>query len=174
MTDIFSKEKRSKIMSNISSRNTKPEVILRKALFSKGYRYRINYKNLPGKPDIVLSKYRTTIFVNGCFWHAHPNCKDAHLPKTNTKFWKNKIASNVERDKKNIQQLEGLGWNVILIWECEIKKKNMDSLISRIINSLSQEQSRNDLIIKLYDDVDGNITKVSEETIIYNTIENDK
>jgi DNA mismatch endonuclease (patch repair protein) len=170
MADIFSKEKRSKIMSSISGRNTKPEIILRKALFSKGYRYRINYKKLPGKPDIVLSKYRTVIFVNGCFWHAHPNCIDAHLPKTNTKFWGDKIGSNVERDKKSIQQLRELGWNVIVIWECEIKKKNMDSLINKIINILPQEQSKGNVIIKLYDEVDGEITKVAEETVAYRTI----
>lgn len=174
MADIFSKSKRSEIMSNISAKNTKPEIILRKALFAKGYRYRINYKKLPGKPDIVLSKHKTVIFVNGCFWHGHSQCKDAHLPKTNIEFWKNKIESNVERDKRNIQQLEELGWNVILIWECEIKKKNMNSLITRIINSLSSRQPKSDMVIKLYDDIDGQITKVSEETIIYNAIENDK
>lgn len=170
MTDIFSKNKRSKIMSKISSKNTKPEIILRKALFEKGYRYRINYKKLPGSPDIVLPKYKTVIFVHGCFWHAHPNCKDAHLPKTNIEFWRNKINSNIERDKRTTQQLMSLGWNIIIVWECEIKKKNMASLISGIISSLSQERSKSGLTIKIYDDVDGKITKVSEETIIYNTI----
>lgn len=167
MTDIFSKNKRSKIMSNIPAKNTRPEIILRKSLFEKGYRYRINYKKLPGKPDIVLHKYKTVIFVNGCFWHAHTNCKDAHLPKTNIEFWKNKIESNVERDKKNIQQLKDLGWNIIIVWECEIKKKNMDSLVNQIINSLIQGESKNNIIVKLYDDIDGKVTKVSEEVITY-------
>lgn len=170
MADIFSKNKRSKIMSKISSKNTKPEIVLRKALFEKGYRYRINYKKLPGSPDIVLPKYKTVIFVHGCFWHAHSNCKEAHLPKTNIEFWRNKINSNIKRDKKTTQLLISLGWNIIIVWECEIKKKNMDSLINKIINSISQEQSKSDLIIKLYDDVDGRITKVSEEIVIYNTI----
>lgn len=139
MTDIFSKSKRSAIMSKIPSKNTKPEIVLRKALFAKGYRYRINYKKLPGKPDIVLSKYKTVIFVNGCFWHSHINCKDAHLPKTNTEFWKNKIDQNVERDTKNIQQLSDLGWNIITVWECEIKKKNIDILLNSIITRLEQK-----------------------------------
>lgn len=126
-------------MSKIPSKNTKPEIVLRKALFAKGYRYRINYKKLPGKPDIVLSKYKTVIFVNGCFWHSHINCKDAHLPKTNTEFWKNKIDQNIERDTKNIQQLSDLGWNIITVWECEIKKKNMDILLNSIITRLEQK-----------------------------------
>lgn len=159
-------------MSNISAKNTKPEIILRKALFRKGYRYRINCKKLPGKPDIVLPKYKTVIFVNGCFWHSHKDCKDAHLPKTNIEFWRNKINSNVERDNKNIQQLQDAGWNVIVVWECELKKKNMDSLITGIVNSLSSKHAKSDMVIKLYDDIDGQITKVSEEIITYNTIEN--
>lgn len=167
MTDIFSKSKRSEIMSNISAKNTKPEIVLRKALFEKGYRYRINYKKLPGKPDIVLSKYKTTIFVHGCFWHSHSNCKDAHLPKTNVEFWRNKINSNVDRDNKNIQQLTDLGWNVIIVWACEIKKKNMDVLINRVIYEI-QKNSELFLKIQLYDEIDGNILKVKEEIITYN------
>jgi DNA mismatch endonuclease (patch repair protein) len=132
MTDIFSKDKRSTIMAHISSKNTKPEIIIRKALFAKGYRYRINYNKLPGKPDIVLPKYKTVIFLHGCFWHAHENCNDAHLPKSNTEFWRKKIGSNEERDKKNMEQLKNLDWSIIIVWECEIKKKNMALLIDRI------------------------------------------
>ncbi len=106
MADIFTKERRSEIMSRIKSRDTKPEIVLRKKLFSQGYRYRINYKKLPGKPDIVLSKYKTVIFVHGCFWHGHEGCKDAHLPKTNVAFWEKKINENINRDKKVIELLE--------------------------------------------------------------------
>lgn len=142
MTDIYTKDKRSKIMSNIGSISTKPEIIIRKSLFSKGFRYRINYKKLPGKPDIVLPKYRTVIFVHGCFWHAHPNCKDSHLPKSNIEFWENKISSNINRDKNNIEQLVDLKWNIIVIWECEIKKKSLESLIEEVTNCILTKTSR--------------------------------
>lgn len=142
MTDIYTKDKRSKIMSNIGSVSTKPEIIIRKSLFSKGFRYRINYKKLPGKPDIVLPKYRTVIFVHGCFWHAHPNCKDSHLPKSNIEFWKNKISSNINRDKNIIEQLVDLKWNIIVIWECEIKKKSLESLIEEVANCILTKTSR--------------------------------
>lgn len=136
MADIFSKSKRSHIMSNITGKETKPEIIIRKSLFSRGFRYRKNVKKLPGTPDIVLPKYQTVIFVNGCFWHAHSNCKDAHLPKSNIEFWQNKIKANVDRDKKNISKLREIGWNVIIVWECELKKKDLrnklDSLEAQI------------------------------------------
>ena len=142
MTDIYTKDKRSKIMSNIGSVSTKPEIIIRKSLFSKGFRYRINYKKLPGKPDIVLPKYRTVIFVHGCFWHAHSNCKASHLPKSNIEFWENKISSNINRDKNNIEQLVDLKWNIIVIWECEIKKKSLESLIEEVANCILTKTSR--------------------------------
>ena len=130
MTDIYTKDKRSKIMSNIGSVSTKPEIIIRKSLFSKGFRYRINYKKLPG------------IFVHGCFWHAHSNCKDSHLPKSNIEFWENKISSNINRDKNNIEQLVDLKWNIIVIWECEIKKKSLESLIEEVANCILTKTSR--------------------------------
>ena len=142
MTDIYTKDKRSKIMSNIGSVSTKPEIIIRKSLFSKGFRYRINYKKLPGKPDIVLPKYRTVIFVHGSFWHAHSNRKDSHLPKSNIEFWENKISSNINRDKNNIEQLVDLKWNIIVIWECEIKKKSLESLIEEVANCILTKTSR--------------------------------
>lgn len=119
MSDIFSSEKRSNIMSKISGKNTKPEILIRKFLFSKGFRYRINVKALPGKPDIVLSKYKTVIFVNGCFWHGH-TCKKGRIPSSNADFWKEKILNNKLRDKKNLDLLTELGWKVIIIWQCEI------------------------------------------------------
>lgn len=110
-------------MSRIRAEETKPEEIVRKFLFSHGFRYRKNDKRYPGKPDIVLPKYRTMIFVHGCFWHGHENCKAAELPKTNTNFWKKKISDNRVRNQKNIDTLRKEGWNVIIIWQCEIKNK---------------------------------------------------
>ncbi|WP_295979974.1 DNA mismatch endonuclease Vsr [uncultured Akkermansia sp.] len=121
MSDIFSQTKRSDIMSKISSKDTKPEILVRKFLFSKGFRYRINVKTLPGKPDIVLPKYKTIIFVNGCFWHGH-DCKKGKLPSSNIDFWKNKILKNKLRDNENQAQLALLSWKVIVIWQCEINK----------------------------------------------------
>ena len=120
MTDIFTTEKRSDIMSKIRSKDTKPEIKLRKALFARGFRYRTNDKRLPGTPDIVLRKYGTVIFVNGCFWHHHPNCKIATTPKTNTEFRHNKIKRNRQRDLENYWKLGQLGWEVIVVWECEL------------------------------------------------------
>lgn len=133
--DIWNKEKRSACMSRIRSKNTKPELVLRKALFARGFRYRVNDKKLPGKPDIVLPKYKTVIFIHGCFWHGHAGCKYAYTPKTNTKFWIDKIISNAERDKVNAERLTVLGWNVLTVWECEIRhthKQNLTSLIDRV------------------------------------------
>lgn len=129
--DVHSKETRSYNMSRIKGKETKPEVIVRKFLFSQGFRYRKNDKRYPGTPDIVLPKYRTVIFVNGCFWHKHEGCKYFVWPENNKEFWKNKIEANVERDNRNYEFLKELGWNVIVIWECELKKKSReDSLES--------------------------------------------
>jgi len=116
--DTVSKKKRSEIMSRIRSKNTKPELIVRKYLFSKGYRYRLHDNKLPGKPDIVLKKYKTAIQVRGCFWHGH-GCKFSNIPKTNRAFWRNKILNNKKRDKKNDQKLRRLGFKLIVIPECK-------------------------------------------------------
>ena len=124
MTDIYSKNKRSGIMSKISGKETKYEILVRKFLFRKGFRYRKNDKRLPGRPDIVLPKYKTIIFIHGCFWHGH-HCKAGKLPETNKEFWENKINSNIERDKKNQHKLEKLGWKIIIIWQCKLKNKIM-------------------------------------------------
>ena len=123
MSDIFSSQKRSNIMSKIGGKNTNPEILVRKFLFSQGFRYRINVKTLPGKPDIVLPKYKIVIFVNGCFWHGH-NCKKGKLPSSNIDFWKEKISNNKSRDNKNTDLLVKLGWKVIIIWQCEISNVN--------------------------------------------------
>ena len=127
--DVHDKETRSYNMSRIKGKDTKPEEIVRKYLFSQGFRYRKNDKRLPGKPDIVLPKYKTVIFVNGCFWHKHEGCKSFVWPKNNAEFWKEKIESNIVRDKKQYDELQNAGWHVIIVWECELKKKQrMDTL----------------------------------------------
>lgn len=120
--DNHSKEVRSYNMSQIRSINSKPEVIVRKYLFAKGLRYRKNVKTLPGKPDIVLKKYKTVIFINGCFWHGHKKCKYFVMPKSNTEYWHKKIAKNIERDNAAYEALANLGWNVLVVWGCELKK----------------------------------------------------
>lgn len=118
--DNFSKEQRSYVMSKVPRKGTKPEYIVRKFLFSNGLRYRVNVKKLPGSPDIVLPKYKTVIFVHGCFWHGH-SCKYAALPTTNYVFWYNKIEKNKERDAAKNSLLKEMGWNVIIVWQCELK-----------------------------------------------------
>ena len=124
-------------MSKIRSNNTKPEILLRKALFAKGLRYKINDKKLQGKPDIVLSKYKTVIFVHGCFWHNHKGCKRAHLPKSNIEYWENKIRTNEERDLKNKESLKKLGWNVIVVWECELNTtEKVEQVVINLIANL--------------------------------------
>jgi DNA mismatch endonuclease (patch repair protein) len=120
--DIWSKKKRSEVMSNIKGKNTKPEMNLRSQLFRQGFRFRVHKKDLPGKPDIVLSKYKTAIFVHGCFWHYHKDCREGRIPQSNNAFWKAKLEKNVERDAKHKVDLEKLGWNVIIVWECEIEQ----------------------------------------------------
>lgn len=108
-------------MAAIRAKNTKPEIIVRKYLFSRGFRYRLYHKRLPGHPDLVMRKYRTCIFVNGCFWHGHDNCKAFKMPKTNTEFWRNKIERNKNRDKEGLMSLAKMGWHTIVIWECQLK-----------------------------------------------------
>lgn len=135
MADTKTVEERSRNMSRIRSTETKPEEIVRKYLFQKGFRYRKNDKRYPGKPDIVLPKYKTVIFINGCFWHMH-GCSRSRLPKSNLDYWEPKITRNIERDKQNQRDLEKMGWNVITIWECELKmkvrEKRLDELCSQI------------------------------------------
>lgn len=127
MPDVHTKEIRSYNMSRIRSKNTKPEVLIRKYLHGKGFRFRINVKNLPGKPDIVLSKYKTVIFINGCFWHGHENCKYFVIPKTRTEWWLEKINRNKENDEKALTALRLKGWRIINVWECELKNTQVFS-----------------------------------------------
>ena len=119
-------------MAAIRSASTKPELKLRCALWRQGFRYRVNVKRLPGSPDIVLPKYRTVIFVHGCFWHGHKDCKNATIPKTNTDFWTAKIAQNQQRDQEAWRQLEAKGWNVIIVWECQLKKNSLEETINQV------------------------------------------
>lgn len=141
MVDIYSKKKRSAIMKSVRTKNTKPELILRKSLHRLGYRYRLHDRKLPCRPDIVLKKYSTVIFVNGCFWHGHKSCKASVLPKTNTKFWERKILKNKERDRRCEDQLRKQGWTVIVVWECELKTKVLQETITRVCNQISREKS---------------------------------
>lgn len=140
MADNHTKDVRSKNMSHIRSTNTKPEENVRKYLFSKGFRYRKNVKGLPGCPDIVLAKYKTVIFVNGCFWHKH-DCPRFVWPSSNEEYWIPKIKRNVERDKANQAELKAAGWNVIIIWECELKKKVFNETMSIVVAEIKNNSS---------------------------------
>ena len=137
MVDNHSKEIRSRNMSRIRSANTKPEEMVRKYLFSKGFRYRNNVRNLPGCPDIVLPKYKTVIFVNGCFWHKH-DCRRFVWPSSNADYWKAKINRNVERDLINTASLISLGWKVIVVWECEFKSSNKQKRLDELCSEIKQ------------------------------------
>ena len=136
MADVHSPETRSYNMSQIKGKNTKPEEMVRKYLFAQGFRYRKNDKNLPGKPDIVLPKYHTCIFVNGCFWHGQEGCKYFVWPKSNADFWKEKISGNIRRDKDNIRKLSQLGWNIITVWECELKTDKREETLSKLVHQI--------------------------------------
>lgn len=137
MSDIMTREQRSRCMRAVKGKDTKPEMIVRKYLFSRGLRYRVNNRKLPGSPDIVLKKYKTVVFIDGCFWHGHEGCKYFKMPKSNVKFWKHKIAMNRARDYANNIDLDLAGWRVIRIWECDVKTKarqedTLSNLFARI------------------------------------------
>ena len=133
MADVHTPEQRSYNMSRIHSKNTKPEELVRKFLFSQEFRYRKNDAKLPGKPDIVLPKYKAVIFVNGCFWHGHEGCRYFVWPKNNAEFWKEKITGNIQRDKHNHQLLANQGWRVIEIWECQLMKSVVDNTLQNLV-----------------------------------------
>lgn len=136
MADVHTPEQRSYNMSRIRGKDTKPEELVRKYLFSQGFRYRKNDARLPGKPDIVLPKYKTVIFVNGCFWHAHEGCRYFVWPKSNVDFWKRKINGNVQRDLRSHQLLNEQGWNVIVIWECQLKRATFDDTLKHLVSQI--------------------------------------
>lgn len=136
MADVHTPEQRSYNMSRIRSKNTKPEELVRKYLFAQGFRYRKNDTRLPGKPDIVLPKYKTVIFVNGCFWHGHEGCKYFVWPKNNEEFWKNKISGNIRRDSDKHMRLKQMGWNVIIVWECQLKKQTLQQTLTQVCTQI--------------------------------------
>ena len=136
MTDIFSEEQRSYVMSRVSSKDTKPEKIVRSFLHRSGFRFRLHASNLPGKPDLVLAKYKTVIFVHGCFWHRHKDCKKATVPQSRKEFWEEKFKRNVIRDKENCKALNSEGWKILLVWECELT--NAQKRFQRLANLVSE------------------------------------
>ncbi|MBA4408897.1 MAG: very short patch repair endonuclease [Odoribacter sp.] len=136
MTDVHDSATRSYNMSRIKGKNTKPEMLVRKFLFANGFRYRLNVKDLPGKPDIVLPKYKTVIFINGCFWHGHKGCRYFVLPKTRAEWWLQKITDTQIRDHLDEHELENLGWKVIVVWECQLKKTNLSATLSSLISKI--------------------------------------
>lgn len=139
MVDTFSKETRSYVMSRIKCKDTKPEIIVRSYLFSRGLRFGKNDKRYPGSPDIVLPKYKTIVFVHGCFWHLHEGCKYARIPKSNVDYWEKKLYRNRERDKHNQKELEKMGWNVITVWECELKKDNVEQTLEDLYAQITSK-----------------------------------
>ena len=171
MVDRISKEKRSYIMSMIKGKNTKPEMIVRKYLFHCGFRYRVHVKRLPGTPDIVLRKYKTVIFVNGCFWHGHEGCLDFRPPKTRVEWWMNKLNHNKERDIRVREELHGMGWNTMVIWECQLKPKVRQATLENVVRLLEKnyvESTYNVTFIPAYLlEEDGNCLMAAEPSIDY-------
>lgn len=172
MADVYSKEKRSYLMSRIKSKNTRPEMIVRKFLFSKGFRYRVNVKKLPGSPDIVLRKYRTVIFIHGCFWHGHENCKIAHIPKTRREWWEKKINRNIERDGDTRTKLKTMGWRTMVVWECQLTPKQQVATLEGIVNSLYkvylEDHKKNKALPYIGQREEGDLPMVAEEGTPYN------
>lgn len=136
--DKLTKEERHRNMAAIHGKDTKPEMLVRKFLFSRGFRYRLNHPHLPGHPDLVLRKYRTVIFVNGCFWHGHDNCKYFRLPRTNVEFWKNKIERNKKRDHEEQIRLAAMGWHCITVWECQLKPQLREETLESLAYTLNR------------------------------------
>lgn len=142
MPDTMTEHQRHECMSHIRSKDTNPEVTVRRELFRRGFRFRKNVRSLPGTPDIVLPRYRTVIFINGCFWHGHKGCRLYTVPKTNVRFWTDKIERNRSRDQLNIQRLESLEWNVITVWECQLGKAEISSTIDMLEATIRSNEAR--------------------------------
>ncbi len=136
MTDVHNKATRSYNMSRIKAKDTKPEMLVRRFLFAQGFRYRLHVKTLPGKPDIVLPKYKTVIFIHGCFFHGHEGCRYFKVPATRTEWWLDKIEGNKKRDWEAVKKLTELGWKVISVWECELKPKQIERTLLQLLNIL--------------------------------------
>jgi DNA mismatch endonuclease, patch repair protein len=139
MADVFDKEKRSWIMGRIKSKGTKPELIVRSFLHKNGYRFRLHYDKLPGKPDVVLPRHKLAIFINGCFWHAHENCKYFTVPKTKSEWWINKLMRNKINDTRTLNAVKKTGWNVYIIWACELKPQKLEGTLRSLLNYLEYE-----------------------------------
>lgn len=137
MADVHNKDTRSFNMSRIKAKDTKPELLVRQFLHNCGYRYKLHDKNLPGKPDIVLSRYRTVVFIHGCFWHGHSRCKYFRIPKTRTKWWSEKISRNKLNDTRAIKALKKEGWNVIVLWECNLKPAKIETTLLMLLTDIS-------------------------------------
>ena len=168
MADTRTPQQRHTNMAAIHGKDTKPEVVVRKWLWGHGYRYRLNHPRLPGKPDIVMRKYRTCIFVNGCFWHGHEGCKYYTIPKSNTEFWIRKVQRNKERDNEVQHQLALMGWHSITIWECELKASKRESTLESLSFTLNKIFLQ-DHSIKRYEIPEEEPMMAAEESPIYNT-----
>ena len=142
MADVVDSKTRSRMMSGIRGKNTRPELLVRKFLHSQGFRFRLHSQKLPGKPDLVLPRYRSVVFVHGCFWHRHPGCARATTPQTNAEFWLTKLEKNVQRDLRNRKSLEAAGWKVFVVWECQLAGDRLDQLASELRARLSAEKQK--------------------------------
>lgn len=169
MTDKLTREQRHRCMASIRSRDTKPEMTVRRFLHSRGFRYRVNVKGLPGSPDIVLRKYRTVIFIHGCFWHGHEGCRYFVMPKSNTDFWTAKIARNRERDVERRLQLGRMGWHTIVLWECQLKPKTREATLTELEHLLHKTYLDNLRPRKAttYDMQEGRMPRAAEERATY-------
>lgn len=167
MTDFHTSPQRHDNMAAIHSKDTKPEMVVRRWLWGHGYRYRLNHPRLPGKPDIVMRKYRTCIFVNGCFWHGHEGCRYYTIPKTNTEFWVNKVKRNKERDLNVQHELATMGWHSITIWECELKTKVREKTLESLAFTLNKIFLQ-DRTIKRYEIPEEEPMMAAEDTPEYN------
>lgn len=168
MPDPLTPEQRHRCMASIHNSDTRPERLVRRFLFACGMRYRINVKRLPGTPDIVMRKYHTVIFINGCFWHGHEGCKYFRMPHTNTSFWEKKIHRNRKRDKRNEEQLQAMGWNVVTIWECELKpaarEQTLDKLYIGLQRVFLSQFSRKPRIFSVKEET---FPLAAEENVVY-------
>ena len=141
VTDPLTPEQRSRLMSHVKGRDTTPEMVLRRLLHRLGYRFRLHRRDLPGSPDIVLPRYRTAVFVHGCFWHRHPGCAKATTPKANVDYWLPKFAENIERDARKERELAAAGWRVLIVWQCELATGRVDELVDRLLRTLPRKPS---------------------------------
>lgn len=168
MTDKLTPEQRHRCMSRIRSKNTRPEILVRKFLFAHGFRYRVNVRNLPGTPDIVLRRFKTVIFINGCFWHGHEGCRYYVLPKSNVEFWERKIERNRNRDAANQMRLRLMGWSVVQIWECQLKPRKRHDTLEGLLSILNR-QVLHTYGEKKYDIAEPAEQIAAEEKTVYNT-----